>query len=490
MKLNELLRCLPVPVRELPEDDIRRVTDCSSQAGGDSLFVCIRGCRSDGHAYAQDAYGRGCRAFLAEHPLTLPADAAVICVPDTRRALGALACRFYGDPSRELRVIGTTGTKGKTTTACLLARMLGQCGIPCGYIGTNGIHYGSVHLTTRNTTPDALTLQKSLRDMQHAGCRAAVVEVSSQALKQYRVEGMHFDTVLFTNLSHDHIGPDEHPDFADYAACKHRLFTDFGAKTMIYNADDPHAVEMLQGASAATRISCAMHSPADFAAREIRPVSEPGCFGLRFTLLTGRRQLPCLLPLIGQGNVTNALLAVACAVRGFGIPLRTAAGLLPEARIDGRSEVVPLPGGVVAVIDYAHNGVSLRQLLTNLREYRPARLICLFGSVGGRTALRRAELGRVAAELADFCILTSDNPGTEPPEQIIADIAQAFEGCQTPYLRIPDRAEAIQTAVRLSRAGDILVLAGKGHERYQLIGNEKIPFCERELLLAQTAPLL
>ena len=475
-------------MRELPDLEIRRVTDCSSQADSESLFVCIRGCHSDGHAYAEEAYLRGCRAFLAEHCLSLPPDAAVLPVPDTRRALGLVACRFYGNPSRKLRVVGVTGTKGKTTTACLLAGILEACGIPCGYIGTNGIHYGGVHLTTRNTTPDALTLQKSLRDMQQTGCRAAVVEVSSQALKQHRAEGMQFDTVLFTNLSPDHIGRNEHPDFSDYAACKHRLFTDFGAKTMIYNADDPYAAKMLRGTSAKAIFSCSVQAPADYAAQALQPVFRPGEFGMQFTLLAKGSRVPCSLPLIGQGNVSNALLAAACADACFGIPPEAAARLLRDVRIDGRSEVVPLPSGAVAVIDYAHNGVSLRQLLTNLREFHPARLICLFGSVGGRTALRRRELGQAAAELADLCILTSDNPGTEPPERIIADIAQAFKGNFPPYMCIPDRAEAIRAAVDLCHSGDILVLAGKGHERYQLIGNEKIPFCERELLLAQTAP--
>ena len=485
MRLDVLLAGL-LPPAALPPGagsmDISCLTDRADRAGPGSLFVCIRGCRTDGHTLAPQAWAQGCRAFLVERPPDLPAGAAVIRVADTRAALSLAACRFYGEPSRALRVVGVTGTKGKTTTACLLRHILARSGIPCGYIGTNGIEWGETRTETRNTTPDPLTLQQALHDMLRAGCRAAVLEVSSQALKQRRADGTRLAAAVFTNLSPDHIGPTEHPDFADYAACKHRLFTDFGAGLAVCNADDPHAADMLRGSSAARQVACSTRRAADYAAQDIRPEAAAGGFGVRFALLAGGRRQSCFLPLVGRGNVADALLAVACAAECFGIPPGQAAGLLGDARIAGRSETLRLANGATAVIDYAHNGVSLRQLLGSLREYRPARLICLFGSVGGRTALRREELGRAAAELADLCILTSDNPGSEPPEQIIADIARAFAESTTPYLCIPDRAEAIRTAVSLARPGDILVLAGKGHERYQLIGNEKHPFNERSML--------
>ena len=489
MKLPELLSCLSMPAHPLPPLEILNVTESSSAADGNSLFVCIQGFRSDGHAYAADAYRRGCRAFLSEKPLALPPDAAAVQVPDTHRALGEIACAFYGNPSHRLRLVGVTGTKGKTTTACLIAHILEQCGIPCGYIGTNGISYGKVNKPTRNTTPDALTLQKTLSEMVDAGCHTAVLEVSSQALLLHRVAGMRFDICLFTNLSPDHIGPGEHLNFADYAACKHRLFTDFGAQTAIYNADDPHAQEMLRDCSADRRISCSACGNADYAAQDIRSIHCSNRLGLDFTLRTACDSVSCELPLIGSGNVSNALLAIACAKEGFGVPPDRAAEILRTVRIAGRSEILHLPEQITAVIDYAHNGVSLRQLLINLREYTPKRLICLFGSVGGRTEQRRLELGRVAAELADLCILTSDNPCEEPPEQIISDIAKAFRNSRTPYFCIPDRAKAIHRAVQMTRPGDILVLAGKGHEAYQLIGTEKLPFSEKEILLASAALL-
>lgn len=485
MTLRELLSVLPFAVGDIPDTEIRNITENSSEAGENSLFICIRGFRSDGHAYAADAYRRGCRAFLAERELPeLPDDAAVIVIGNTHTALGRIASEFYGHPSRELRLIGITGTKGKTTTACMIAQILTQSGISCGYIGTNGITYGTVRQVTKNTTPDAITLQKTLRGMVDAGCRAAVVEVSSQALKLDRVAGTKFETCLFTNLSPDHIGEGEHSDLAEYIACKHRLFTDYGAQTVIYNADDPHAGEMLSGISALRTVSCSLRQNADFAAEDVRSGCSPGRLGLTF-LLRSPAAPPalCELSLIGHGNVSNALLAVACAAQCFGVPITNAIRILKRIAIAGRSEIFHLPCGAAAVIDYAHNGVSLRQLLTDLREYTPGRLICLFGSVGERTRLRRFELGRVAAELSDLSILTSDNPGNETPEQIIADIAEAFRESSTPYLCIPDREQAIREGVRLLKRGDILVLAGKGHEAYQLVGQKKLPFSERELLL-------
>lgn len=490
MKLQELLlHLLSTPTLPLPQREILHITERSDNADESSLFVCIRGFRSDGHAYAADAYRRGCRAFLSEKPLALPPDAATVQVPDTRKALGELACAFYGNPSHRLRLIGVTGTKGKTTTACLIAHILEQCGIPCGYIGTNGISYGKINRPTGNTTPDALTLQKTLAEMADAGYQAAILEVSSQALRLHRVTGTRFDTCLFTNLSPDHIGPGEHPDFADYIACKHRLFTDFGAHTVVYNADDTYAQEMLRNCSANRLISCSMCGNADYTAQNIRSIHSQNRMGLDFTLRTARSTAFCELSLAGAGNVSNALLAIACAEACFGVPPSRAAEALKTAKIAGRYEILQLPGQITAVIDYAHNGVSLRQLLTTLREYTQNRLICLFGSVGGRTKQRRLELGRAAAELADICILTSDNPGEEPPEQIISEIAKAFQGSRTPYFCIPDRAEAIGHAVRMAHPGDILVLAGKGHEAYQLIGTEKRPFSEKEILLASVALL-
>ena len=480
MRATELFCGFDTPT--LPETELLTLTENASLANESAVFVCIRGARHDGHRFAPDAYRNGCRFFVAEEALDLPPDACVVLCKNTKEALGQLACRFYGDPSHRMHLIGITGTKGKTTTAVLLAHILNTCGIPCGYIGTNGVRFRDRQRATKNTTPDSITLQKTLCEMQAAGVFTAVIEVSSQALLCHRTAGMRFETVLFTNLSPDHIGQSEHPDFENYKACKMRLFTEFGAETAIINADDGIAQEVLTMARADRKITVSTRESANYFASEIRTSKAARTLGVAFTASGNGIHPPVLLPLIGKMNVQNALMAMAVANTCFDIPLPTAANALHSALVDGRSEVFALSSGASVIIDYAHNGTSLYHLLTTLREYEPNRLIALFGSVGERTKQRRHELGEVAAELCDLCILTSDNPGNEDPDAIIADIAKAFEGKKTPYLAIPDRREAIRTAVDLTQAGDILVLAGKGHENYQLIGNEKIPFSEREIL--------
>ncbi len=485
MKLNELF-IGHVLTRPLPEIEIREITERSTAANEASIFVCIPGTMVDGHTFAPDAYARGCRVFLSQRPLELPADATVIQVSDSRACLGPLAAKLYGPLSPEICLIGITGTKGKTTTAHMISHILNQNAIPTGYIGTNGVSFGAIHRPTSNTTPDPVTLWKTLLEMQAHGIRAVVLEVSSQALMQHRVAGLTFDTVLFTNLFPDHIGPREHDSFDHYKACKKKLFTDFNAGTAIVNADDPYAAEMLESSSAQRILRCGTNAPqADLTADHWHPLRLEAFLGISFDLRTPcMPPLTCRLPLAGRGNVSNALLALACANFRFSIPYASAVSTLSNVSVAGRSQVLPLPNGACAVIDYAHNGESLRQLLITLRDYAPHRILCLFGSIGDRAKLRRRELGLVAAELADLCILTSDNPGQEDPEQILEEIAAAFIDFDTPYLKITDRKEAIEKALKLLLPGDILLLAGKGHETYQLIGKQKLPFSEKEIIEA------
>ena len=482
MKAHELL-CTLSHCQGIPDIEIDSVVENATLANAHSVFICIRGVRHDGHLFASQAYEQGCRIFVAEQTLSLPCDAVVIRVSNTRKALATLACRLYGDPSHRMHLIAITGTKGKTTTAQLIFKILNANGISCGYIGTNGISYQGIRLPTRNTTPDALTLQRSLGNMLDAGVHTAVIEVSSQALMQHRVDGIRFRTLLFTNLSPDHIGQNEHPDFEHYKACKHRLFTDFDSETVIYNADDPSAADMLKDTVAAHRISCSVSDEKnDYAASNVALLRDRAALGVSFKLHTYGETRSCSLPLLGTVNASNALLALATANAVFGLSLDCAVESLRQATVDGRSEIFSLPNGACAVIDYAHNGTSLRQLLSTLAQYRPTRLIALFGSIGERAQMRRKELGEAAAELCDICFLTSDNPAHEDPNAIIEDIAEAFSGSDTLVFKIPDRAEAIRKAISMTRSGDILVLAGKGHESYQLIGDEKLPFCEREIL--------
>ncbi len=490
MRLSDLLSAI-LPNPGACTREIEALTENASLADQSTLFVCIRGARADGHDFAADAYARGCRAFVAEKTLDLPQDAVVTVVPDTRYALGLLACRLFGDPSHKMHLIGITGTKGKTTTAELIAHILNRAGVPCGYIGTNGISYADITRSTRNTTPDAVTLQSTLADMLRAGVKTAVIEVSSQALMQHRAAGTRFEAVLFTNLSPDHIGQNEHADFDDYKSCKKRLFCSYGARFAVCNADEPATREMLEETSCKRIITCSLQSKtSDFYAEGIQLLQEEACFGVAFSISHKGKALRGSLPLTGAFNVGNAQMAVAVATSVFDVPFGQTVSALSDARVTGRSEVIVLPNRATVVIDYAHNGTSLRQLLSTLRAYSPVRLTALFGAIGERAQMRRRELGEVGAQLCDLCYLTSDNPGTEDPEAIIDEIAAAFAGSGTPYKKIADRAEAIRTAIAEARPGDILVLAGKGHERYQLIGREKLPFCEREIVESAAKELL
>ena len=475
------------PNAPLPDGEITTLTDNTARATAQSVFVCIKGVRFDGHALAEQAYANGCRIFVAEHALALPADATVLITPSTRRALALLACRFYGEPSQKLHVIGITGTKGKTTTALLISHVLNQNGIPCGYIGTNGIAYGDVTQKTLNTTPDPITLQATLCDMVRAGMRAVVIEVSSQALMQARADGTHFETVLFTNLAPDHVGPREHASFEDYAACKKRLFTEFDAKNAIWYTDDAHTAYMRADCQIPRQLDCSVDGKTEFTATDVAPFRTKDRAGIAFSYTANGKKTPVHLNLVGRCNVSNALFAAVTATEIFGISPESTATAIASCAVAGRSEWFSLPIGAAAVIDYAHNGESLRQILNSLREYTAGRLICLFGSVGERSQLRRADLGAVAGELADFCILTSDNPGTESPDAIIADIAAALKPYGTPYCSIPDRRDAIEHALSVVQCGDVLLLAGKGHEEYQLIGREKLPFSEKAILAAHIA---
>lgn len=488
------------------------------------LFFCLPGAQADGHVFAPSAYAAGVRFFVVEKRVDLPDDALQICVPDARAALADCAGAFYDHPDRELRLIGVTGTKGKTTTAALAAALLCASGIPAGYIGTNGIDFAGRHFPTVNSTPESLEIAHYLRCMVDEGIRVCVMEVSSQGLWMGRVRGLHFAAALYTNLSPDHIGGHEHPDFAHYAASKRRLFTDCAPELIIANADDPHAPDMVRGASApvvwygtrrgftrpgaqadpgttvpradtpaASDDASAFRPRLSWIAAEITPTRQGGRPGTAFAcahagmILGGTH----FLPLPGDFNVRNALGAMAIACEVCGLSDERALTALRTSSVPGRFETLTFKEqpDVTYIIDYAHNGASLAAILDALRRYAPGRILCLFGSVGGRTLTRRRDLAEAAGHRADLCILTADNPGIEPPEQTIREIDAAFPDGSCPRLLIPDRADAIREAVRLARPGDFVLLAGKGHEEYQLIGREKVAFREKEIILQSIASM-
>ena len=451
-------------------------------AGG--MFFCLSGAVSDGHAYADMAYAAGCRIFAVERDIALPSDATVIKFKSTRSALSALSAEFYGHPDSDMHVIGITGTKGKTTTALLIHKMLESCGVCSGYIGTNGISFCDKHFTTVNTTPESLELFKYLDYMRREGVRAVVIEVSSQALWTCRVQDLHFDSCIYTNLYPDHIGKNEHPSFEHYKKTKRSLFRDFSPSTIIVNSDDGEWRYMVRGSGATIITTSADGNDAVWRAECVREIRTSEHLGVSFNVCKGDLSLPVLLDLPGRINVGNALLLFALCCDVFDISPLTVAKNFEGMTIDGRGEVLISPAlpDVTFVIDYAHHGASLGAILKVLRGYKPSRLICLFGSVGERTFMRRGELARAAAEGADACILTSDNPGRESPDKIISEIDAAFPEDYPERICISDRGEAIEYAVRNAKAGDIILLAGKGHEDYQLVGVRRLPFCERDII--------
>ncbi len=480
MLLSSLLNSIEYTQKSFAERDVTFVTSNSREANESAVFVCIKGFSTDGHNYALGAYDKGCRSFVCEYvPNNLPSDVTLILVKNTRKALALLSCAINSNPSHSLFTIGVTGTKGKTTTALMIKQLLDSAGIHTGYIGSNGVSYGEEHLQTTNTTPESYLLQKYMRDMVDCGMKAVVLEVSSQALPLYRVLGTKFDVCIFTNLSPDHIGPNEHNSFEEYFLAKKQLFDEYCPPLVIANADDEHTEAMLKDCKA-KKIYYSCKQEADFTARDISLCRTENQLGISFICENNGEYISCTLPVAGEFNVSNALSSIAVAKHlGVANP-RISMGLL-DIVIDGRFETVTTKNGACFVIDYAHNGFSLEAALHTLRKYEPRNLICLYGSVGGRTQVRRGQLGEVASKYADFSIITSDNPDFESPENIINDIAQMYDNPNS-YIKIADREEAIKYAYSIAHKGDIVLLAGKGHEKYQLINGKKEYFNEHEIL--------
>jgi len=479
MNLNELIK--NIPHEGGGDHEVEKIEYNSLKARAGHLFVCLSGAKRDGHDYASNAYENGTRLFLCERKLDLPEDAVQVITPDTRSALSTISADFYGRPAEKLHIIGITGTKGKTTTSLLIASILNASGKSCAYIGSNGVIINGRHIETVNTTPESLQLHHYFSMMVAEGVEYAVIEVSSQALVHNRVDNIPFEVTVFTNLyPGDHIGADEHADYDDYKNAKKRLFDRYDASFTVYNADDNEAEYMTENAKG-KKIGFAMEKDADFCGGDARLYRNETSLGVCFECTESNGasyEVSLMSP--GEFSVYNGLCAIAvCSC--FGVKGELCAEALAKTPVQGRFEIVEGIAGVTFVIDYSHNGLSLTKALKTLREYSPSRLICLFGSVGGRTQCRREEMAIAASRYADYSILTSDNPDFEDPDRVIADIA-AHMG-DAAYECIADRKEAITKAVRMAREGDIVLFAGKGHETYQLICGEKVPFSEREIIL-------
>ncbi|NLA77466.1 MAG: UDP-N-acetylmuramoyl-L-alanyl-D-glutamate--2,6-diaminopimelate ligase [Clostridiales bacterium] len=476
MILSEILRGIECSGSFLPDAEINDIAYDSRKTGTGIMFVCLTGAKSDGHAFAPDAYENGSRVFVAEHDISVPADAIVIKLKNSREALPVMCANFFGHPSEKLKVIGITGTKGKTTTTHLIKAILDANGVKTGIIGTVGAAWGDKTAKTGYTTPEAYELQKLLSQMLSDGCEAVAMEVSSLGLKAHRTDCIDFDTAVFLNISTDHIGGTEHESYEEYYAWKKVLFSH--CRRAVGCADDNATADMLEKAPEKTLFG---FSPAsDYRATDIRPFRDGSCLGVSFECTHGGKSFKNMtVGLPGDYSVHNALAAIAVC-SGMGIKPENQREALRTARVRGRTEPVEVNDDYAIFIDYAHNGTSLENLLKTMRAYNPERLICLFGSVGGRAQVRRAEMGTAAGMLSDLAIVTSDDPDFEDPKAIADEVSQYVARAGGRYLTIPDRAKAIETAVGLLKKGDLLMLCGKGHEDYQKINGVKLPFSERE----------
>ena len=484
--INELFASVPSEIHGNGGEAIEAIEYDSRRAFANTLFFCLRGARTDGHDFALKAYDCGCRAFAVERLLDLPEDTVQVVVGNTRKALAEVSAVFYGNPADRLTIIGITGTKGKTTTAILIEQIFSSCGVKCAYIGTNGVVIGDNRYETINSTPESRELHRYFSMMLAEGFTHVVMEVSSQALDNYRVHGIKFGTVIYTNLSPDHIGKGEHASFEEYRDAKRKLFTDYGSQTVIANADDEYADYMVEH-SGSKIVRYGLRDGADYLAKSLKSYRDETSLGIEFVLEAGGRRVPVRLRTPGEFSAYNGLAAIA-AVSSCGIDLDAAVNALRTISVKGRFEIVDAIDGITFIIDYAHNGLSLTHALSVLREYDPARLICVFGCIGGRTYGRRRELAEASASLADFTVITSDNPDNERPEDIIDDVMNYFDRSK-PYTTIADREEAVRFAVRIAKKGDIVLFAGKGHEDFQLIDGVRVPLCERKIILDEAAKL-
>ncbi len=477
MTLEKLLAKLDyIVVSGRTDVEISDVIYDSRKIVKDCVFVCLIGSAFDGHKFAQNASDMGAAAVVVSEDIDVNG-AAVIKVEDTRKALAMMSVEYFGNPAGELTTVGITGTKGKTTTASMVHSILEKGGIKTGIIGTLGIIIGDKHIKTNNTTPESYEIQKAMRQMIDEGCKCCVMEASSLGIKWHRTDGFVFDYGIFTNFSHDHIGGVEHPTMEDYLHCKSLLFRQ--CRVGIMNIDDPMYEKMLEGHTCTVE-TYGCNEGAELRASGAGLISRAGYLGVHFKL-SGCLSMDIDVAIPGMFTVHNALAAIAVC-RHFDIKEKNIYDGLNEVKVKGRVESVRVPGNYTLLIDYAHNAVSMENILTTLREYNPKRLITLFGAGGNRPRDRRFEMGEISGKLSDLSVVTEDNSRMEAVEDIIADIKVGLDKTDGKYITIPDRTDAIRYCMENAQDGDIIVLAGKGHEDYQDKNGVKTHYDEREVI--------
>jgi UDP-N-acetylmuramoyl-L-alanyl-D-glutamate--2,6-diaminopimelate ligase len=482
MQIKKLIEVLPGAEVDGPVDrDILAIHYDSRRVTPESLFVALPGSKTDGHKFIEHAVKRGAAAILVEQPISSIKRATVIRVTDAREAMARLAAQFYGHAYRKMKVIGVTGTNGKTTTAFMIQRILKEAGIRAGLIGTVRYEIGERVIPAARTTPEAVELHEMMAQMVRQNCGAVVMEVSSHSLVQKRVLGIDFDVAVFTNLTQDHL--DYHKTMDSYFDAKSILFQSLSINGKIgiavVNVDDTRGRGLMAMPLKAAKLSYGIENDAMVRGRMLAV----NCVGLKFDVVTPKGEDRISLPLFGRYNVSNALGALgACMALGVRLPTMARA-LKSLPAVPGRLERVDCGQPFQVFVDYAHTDDALKNMLTTLRESAKKRLLVCFGCGGNRDTRKRALMGRVAGELADFSVLTSDNPRKEEPHAIISQIEEGFAGSSgaAKYEVVEDRREAINRVLAMAEEGDIVVIAGKGHETYQEFADTVISFDDREI---------
>ncbi|MCX6133170.1 MAG: UDP-N-acetylmuramoyl-L-alanyl-D-glutamate--2,6-diaminopimelate ligase [Ignavibacteriales bacterium] len=465
--------------------DVHRVQYDSRKVERGDCFVALRGAGTDGHKFVEAAIERGAKVIVLEDDLTLPdsyfmhTHVVKVVVPDSRKALALMSANYFGSPSQALTMVGVTGTNGKTTTTHIIKSIMETAGQRAGLIGTIEYILGDQVVPASHTTPESLELNDILAQIQNSGCKAVSMEVSSHALHQSRVYGIEYDVAVFTNLTQDHL--DYHRTMEEYFRAKKLLFDGLsGDAVAVTNADDPWGRKIVAATKART-ISYAVTENADVQARDIRLSLD----GTIFTVRSGNEEHPITSPLVGRFNVYNVLSAYAAGM-ALGYPHgKIASGISSLKNVRGRFERITSPQGWTAIVDYAHTPDALEKCLRTIHDVLPerdrGRIITVFGAGGDRDRTKRPLMGKIAGSLSDIVIVTSDNPRTENPQQIINEIVGGISR-EASVSQEVDRKTAIHAALRQARTGDVILVAGKGHEEYQVIGKEKIHFSDREVI--------
>lgn len=479
MKLKEMLVGLEgLKVKGDLEIEIKEIENNSKNVKKGYLFIAIKGFDVDGHQYIESAIKKGATAVMIEEgcdvkALAIPEGITIVMAKNTREAMAIVSSNFYGNPSRKFKLIGVTGTKGKTTTTYMIKEILEKAGKKVGLIGTIAIYRNGKKIKDSDrTTPESIELQREFAKMVADGVEVVVMEVSSQSLKLHRVDGCEFDMVLFTNFSEDHISPKEHPDMQDYFQSKLKLFQ--MCKTGITNADDLYGAKIPRLFPDNNIVTYGIDNFANVLAKDITITNSYVDFKVKVT--DRNERVKTCIP--GRFSVYNSLAAI-CVAQKFGISPEVVKEALVTVRVPGRSELVDNKKEIPIMIDYAHSPESLENILQAVKSYTRGKVISVFGCGGDRDSGKRPIMGEISGRIADFTFITSDNPRTEEPQKIVEQIEEGMKKTKGKYKVVVDRTEAIKEAIQMATKRDIIILAGKGHEPYQEINGEKYPYDER-----------